>query len=73
MDVSIVMVYCLGDRDDVSCNESGESFPVGKLSGHRIRSHQREIGPPSDLADATTGVGANAADRAASVLCSVGG
>jgi hypothetical protein len=34
MDVSIVMVYCLGDRDDVSCNESSESFPVGKLSGH---------------------------------------
>jgi hypothetical protein len=66
MDVSIVMVYCLGDRDDVSCNESGESFPVGKLSGHP------EDQQSSDPADATTGVGANGAGRAASVLCSVG-
>jgi hypothetical protein len=34
MDVSIVMVHCHRDLDDVSCNKSGESLPVGKLSGH---------------------------------------
>jgi hypothetical protein len=54
MDVSIVMVYCLGDRDDVSCNESSESFPVGKLSGHPEDqpNHPTQPTPPLALARA---------------------